>query len=88
MWIMSLIIVVLLIIIYYMNTLLHKKRSSGWYTYPKHKPTREGRYEVYRKKLKKQHYLAWKGLEWASENDTVTHFRRVRDPHGYTVEML
>lgn len=43
-------------------------------------PTEYGRYEVFRVGCKKQHYLTWNNVSWSSDNNTVTHYRKIIAP--------
>lgn len=56
--------------------------AFGWGRFPDHRPDRCGRYEVYRTRCNKQHYLTWNGVGWSSDHDTVTHFREIITPNG------
>jgi hypothetical protein len=44
------------------------------------RPKEYGRYEVYRKSCKKQHYEVWNGMGWASNNNDITHYRQIKPP--------
>lgn len=45
------------------------------------RPKEHGRYEVYRAGAKKQHYETWNGSGWASDNNDITHYRKIISPH-------
>lgn len=56
--------------------------NAGWISTSNQKPTKYGRYEVYREKCNKQHYETWNGTGWASNNDgSITHFREIKKPY-------
>jgi hypothetical protein len=48
------------------------------------RPTTTGRYEVYRKGCKKQHYETWNGIGWESNNKDISHYRFIKPPRLIT----
>jgi hypothetical protein len=59
---------------------INKSEESKWLSYPENKPTEYGKYEVYRSKCKKQHYEVWNTTGWASNNNDITHYRKIISP--------
>lgn len=54
-----------------------------WTKYPDVTPSKENiRYEVYREKCNKQNYCTWNGNGWASDGNTITHYRKIINPFG------
>jgi len=54
--------------------------NGKWNSYPEVRPEEYGKYEVYRAGCDKQHYLTWNGTGWSSDENTVTHFRKIIKP--------
>lgn len=59
--------------------------DNRWLEYPDFKPYKYGRYEVYRHKCNKQNYLTWNGTGWSSDNNAITHFRKIINPFGLQI---
>src|ERR1017187_10602630 len=61
-----------------------KQISEGWKDYDwnniNSRPKEYGRYEVFRQGADKQHYETWNGSGWASNNNDITHYRKIVKP--------
>jgi hypothetical protein len=65
----------------YGRLVLEEFKSSDWKSVKNELPTEYGRYETYRKGVKKQTYELWNGFEWAFNNNEITHWRKVKPPY-------
>lgn len=52
-----------------------------WLKYPEHKPTKYIKYLVYRSKCNKTHFAKWNGLQWAYDDNVITHFCEINLPN-------
>lgn len=63
--------------------------NNPWIEYSKEDlgthPKVYGKYEVYRAKCKKQHYQTWNGTGWASDNNDITHYRKIITPFNIQI---
>lgn len=54
--------------------------KEKWNIYPHTKPTKYGRYLVYRKGCDKIHFETWNNTGWAYNNNTITHWLEIKKP--------
>lgn len=68
----------------YAKLVVEESAPTNWIKYNSNdiesRPPEYGRYEVYRKSCKKQHYETWNGSGWASNNNDITHYRVIKPP--------
>lgn len=51
-----------------------------WSKYPKLKPSKPGRYLVYRESCDKLHFETWNGTGWAYNDSTITYWTTIVKP--------
>jgi len=69
----------------YARLVMLEEKASEWHPVSE-RPTKYGKYEVYRAKCGKQNYETWNGTGWAYNPNDITHWRFIKPPSEFLLK--